>query len=206
MGDMEFAAMGDLSVRQCTVADKGAVSAMLGAAFQEDPVMCFIFPDPEARRARLPGFFGVIYDGDGANGARLMTVNGEAATLWRAPGHGRLSLREKIQQAWPWVAASGSALGRALAYSGASDRHHPSEAHWYLHIAGCHPAAQRQGFGSAAIRAGLLRSDSDGVPAYLETATESNLPFYDSLGFNVIGEWKVRNGPLCWSMLRKPAR
>ncbi len=197
--------MSDLSVRPCTIADKGAVSEMLGAAFQDEPVMAYIFPDPEVRRARLPGFFGVIYDGDGANGARLMTVNGEAAALWRAPGHGHLSFAEKMQQAWPWVAASGAALGRALAYSGASDKHHPAEAHWYLHVVGCRPAAQRRGFGGAAIRAGLARADSDGVSAYLETATESNLPLYASFGFNVTGEWKIRNGPRCWSMLRKPA-
>ncbi|MEJ0092402.1 MAG: GNAT family N-acetyltransferase [Methylocella sp.] len=193
------------SVRECADADKARVSAMLGAAFQDDPVIAYIFPNPEVRRARLPGFYGVVYGVDGARGARFMTANGEAATIWRAPGHERHSLVEKIQQAWPWVAASGPAIGRVLVFSGASDEHHPPEPHWYLHAAGCLPSAQRKGFGSAAVRAGLARADADGVPAYLETATEANLPFYASLGFAVTHEWKVKNGPRCWSMLRKPS-
>ena len=105
----------DLSVKEASYADLPGITRMLAAAFQNDPVMSFIFPDPEVRRARSPGFFAVICKADRAKGCCFMTTNGEAATIWRAPGQGHISLLEMLQYAWPWVAASRTALGRALA-------------------------------------------------------------------------------------------
>jgi RimJ/RimL family protein N-acetyltransferase len=193
----------DHRVRDAGRADLPRLAPMLAAAFQDDPVMAYIFPDPAVRRARLPGFLSVIFKSDLPAGACFMTDNAEAATTWRAPGRGHLSFREMLQQAWPWVAAAGPALPRALIVSAASDANHPEEPHWYLHIAGCSPQAQGKGFGSAVIRAGLARSDADGVPAYLETANEANLAVYGALGFQVTHRWTVKDGPRCWSMLRK---
>ncbi|WP_158811641.1 N-acetyltransferase [Beijerinckia sp. L45] len=175
---------------------------MLAAAFQDDPVMAYIFPDPVVRRARLPGFLSVIFNSDLPAGACFMTAQGEAATTWRAPGRGHLSFREMLQQAWPWIATSRTALARALIVSAASDANHPKGPHWYLHIAGCAPQAQGKGFGGAAIRAGLARSDAAGIAAYLETANEANLPVYSALGFRVTHDWTVGSGLRCWSMLR----
>ncbi|WP_335342360.1 GNAT family N-acetyltransferase [Sphingomonas endolithica] len=75
--------------------------------------------------------------------------------------------------------------------------------YWYLHIAGCEPAAQGRGYGAAAIRSGLDRIAGSGLPAYLETATESNLGLYRALGFQVSAEWIVPGGgPRFWSMRR----
>jgi GNAT superfamily N-acetyltransferase len=190
------------NVRSASRSDRAAVNSMLAAAFQDDPVMTYLFPDAKVRRSRLPRFFSVIFDGDGAAGERFVTDGIEAATLWRRPGRGHLSLREKVIQAVPWLRASGTALGRALAVSAASDANHPAGPHWYLHIAGCSPDHQGQGFGTAAIRAGLTRADADGVPSYLETANETNIAFYQTLGFHVTHHWSVLNGPKNWSMIR----
>ena len=77
---------------------------------------------------------------------------------------------------------------------------------WYLHIAGCDPAAQGRGFGRRALVAGLERA-AGRTPCYLETATERNLGFYASVGFAVTDEWRVgRDGPRFWSMLRPADR
>lgn len=196
---------GQRHVRSTTSSDRNAVNQMLAVAFQDDPVMAFIFPDPDVRRAKLPRFFSVIYDGDGASGARFVTDGCEAATLWRSPGCGHLSLTEKIAQSLPWLRAAGFALGRALTVSAASDANHPVEPHWYLHIAGCAPNHQGRGYGSAAIRAGLARADADCLPSYLETAKEANIGFYQGLGFHVTHSWHVPRGPQNWSMLRPAA-
>lgn len=190
------------AARAASSDDRNVVTAMLGAAFQDDPVMSFIFPDAVVRRARLPRLFAISYDVDGANGTRYVTNGGEAATLWRAPGRGRLSLREKVILSVPWLATVGLAFGRALAVSAASDANHPAEPHWYLDVAGCAPKDQGRGFGSAAIRAGLARADADGVATYAETANERNLDIYDALGFVVTHCWRVPDGPMHWSMLR----
>jgi ribosomal protein S18 acetylase RimI-like enzyme len=189
-------------VRHAVFNDRKLVTEMLGMAFQDDPVMSYIFPDPIERRLRLPSFFAVIFKGDEAAGACYMTSAGEAATLWRAPGHSQLSLREKIWQSVPWLQAAGFALGRALTVSAASDANHPKEPHWYLHIAGCSPAWQGKGFGSAAIKKGLERADAEGFPCHLETANEANLIIYQALGFRVTHQWYIPNGPANWSMFR----
>lgn len=193
------------NVRPATMSDRKPVNQMLAAAFQNDPVMAYIFPDSDIRRKQLPKLFAILYDGDGAHGARYVTGGCEAATLWRAPGHGHLSWQEKLAEGLPWVLATGFALGRALAYSAASDANHPAEPHWYLHIAGCSPAFQGRGLGTAVIKAGLEHADADHFPCYLETATEANIGLYMSLGFGVTHKWHIEAGPLVWSMLR-PAK
>jgi ribosomal protein S18 acetylase RimI-like enzyme len=192
----------NIQIKLATPQDRIQVCNMLAAAFQDDPVMKFIFPDKTVREKRLPGFFTVIFDGDGLWGPRFVTASLEAATLWRPAGRGQLSFWEKASQSLPWVRAAGMALGRALQVSAASDANHPAEPHWYLHIAGCSPEHQGRGFGTAAIRAGLMRADQDGVASYLETANEANIGYYEALGFRVTHDWHIAKGPKNWSMLR----
>ncbi len=167
--------------------------------------MRFIVPDPKVRRARMPRMFALLFDGDLSRGACFMTRDGQAVTLWQAPGRAGLSWPDKIRALPAWSRATGTALLRALAYSDASDANRPAEPHWYLHVAGCAPSAQGRGLGRAVVRAGLERADRDGVPACLETSNPANLGFYGSLGFAVTHEWRVRGRLLSWSMLR-PAR
>ncbi len=189
-------------VREASPADRARVSASLAAAFQDDPVMAYAFPDAATRRRRLPGVFALLFDADGAHGARFMTADAAAATLWQAPGARHMSLLDKARELPAWLGASGPAILRLLAYSDASDANRPAAPHWYLHIAGCAPAAQGGGLGRAVIRAGLDLADRDGVAAYLETSTERNLGYYQALGFAVTHEWVVRRRLRCWSMLR----
>jgi ribosomal protein S18 acetylase RimI-like enzyme len=181
--------------------DRERVAAMLALAFAEDPAMAWIFPDPADRTRRLPRLFALLFDDD-AGGMRLITDGGEAATLWRGPGGATTSVATMLRQAWPLWRALGGAISRAMKVSGAIEAHMPRGDFWYLHIAGCDPAAQGRGHGAAIVRAGLDRA-ARRLPAYLETATEANLGFYGALGFAVTDEWHVPDGgPRFWSMLR----
>lgn len=48
---------------------------------------------------------------------------------------------------------------------------------------------------------GLERARADGCPAFLETGNPGNVPFYESLGFQVVGEQQAPGGgPLIWFM------
>ena len=44
------------SVRKATLADAPRLAQALASAFQDDPVMAWIFPDQQRRRAVLPAF------------------------------------------------------------------------------------------------------------------------------------------------------
>lgn len=190
-------------IRVAGNADRDAVAAMLARAFADDPAMSYIFPDPAVRTRKMPGLFRLLFDED-AGGMRLLTAGGEAATFWRGPGQTRTTYWHMLRQALPMIGTFGTALGRALAVSNAIDLHFPRGDYWYLHIAGCDPAAQGRGLGGAVVRAGLERMAGSRLPAYLETATERNLGFYQAIGFAVTGEWRVaKDGPTFWSMWRE---
>jgi GNAT superfamily N-acetyltransferase len=66
------------------------------------------------------------------------------------------------------------------------------------------PPAQGRGIGSALIRAGLDRSEHDGLPAYLETETEANVAFYARHGFAVRETLVVPGGGPCLWLLWRP--
>ena len=194
------------AIRVAGNADKARIAAMLARAFADDPATSYIFPDPMVRARKLSGLFALLFDED-AGGMRLVTAGGEAATLWRGPGQTRTSYWHMLRQALPMIGVFGTALGRAMAVSNATELHFPRGDYWYLHIAGCDPAAQGRGTGGAVVRAGLERVAGSGLPAYLETATERNLGFYRAIGFKVLGDWRVaQDGPRFWSMWREARR
>ncbi len=191
-----------VTIRDAVSDDRAAVAAMLGRAFADDPAMSYIFPDPLTRAERLPRLFALLFDSD-AVGMRLVSGAAEVVTFWRPPGEAEVPITAMLRQAIPLLATLGTALPRALRLAHAIEAHFPSEPFWYLHIAGVDPARQGRGLGGASIRAGLVRCDADGVPAYLETATGSNVALYGRLGFELIREWSVpKGGPRFWSMIR----
>ena len=188
-------------VRLAAASDRAVLATLFARAFADDPALCWLFPNPEHRPRQLARLFAVLFDSD-ANGVRLMLNQGEAATLWRGPGHAETTLGEMLRFAPGLLAAFGLAVGRALTLSAAIDAHFPPYPFWYLHLAGCDPVQQGRGFGRAVVQAGIDRMGGSGLPFYLETATMRNIGFYQSLGFRVTDEWRVgRDGPVFWSMV-----
>src|SRR5215217_7626247 len=57
--------------------------------------------------------------------------------------------------------------------------------HFYLPLLVVVPESQQQGAGSVLMRHTLDRATAAGVPCYLDSADERNLPFYVRLGFHV---------------------
>jgi GNAT superfamily N-acetyltransferase len=94
---------------------------------------------------------------------------------------------------------------RALRLLFEIDSLHPKEPHWYLATLGTEPAHQGQGIGSALLRSLLTRADDEGVPAYLESSKDRNVPLYARFGFEVIDEYRSKVGsPPIWRMWREP--
>lgn len=191
-----------VAIRDATPADRAMVIRTLARAFADDPAMCYIFPNPARRAHALPRLFSLFFATDAA-GWRLVADAGTAVTLWRPPDHAEDRPRAMLRHLLPLLMTFGAALPRAMRVGDAIAAHFPRDPFWYLHIAGVEPAQQGRGLGGAAIRAGLVRCDAAGIPAYLETATARNVGLYQSLGFVVCGEWDVpRGGPHFWSMMR----
>jgi GNAT superfamily N-acetyltransferase len=97
----------------------------------------------------------------------LRSESCEAVTLWRAPGKAHVGFMETLLSGLGYFQTFGTALG--LAVSHAMESHHPKGIdYWYLHYAGVRPEHQGKGWGGAAIREGVTRARSRGLPVYLE--------------------------------------
>jgi hypothetical protein len=56
---------------------------------------------------------------------------------------------------------------------------------------GVEPSEQGRGIGGALMQPILTRAGVEGLPCYLETQNERNLPFYERHGFEVISDGEV---------------
>jgi GNAT superfamily N-acetyltransferase len=80
-----------------------------------------------------------------------------------------------------------------------------SPPHWYLGYLGTRRGRQGQRLGTQMLRQVLAGADTDGVPAYLESSSERNLPLHERNGFRVIGKLQaLGHGPTIWRMWREP--
>lgn len=85
------------------------------------------------------------------------------------------------------------------------EKKHPHTLHYYLLALGVVPEMQGRGLGTQLMRPILERCDRDGIPAYLESSKEINVPLYERNGFKVTEEYTVSGGgPRIWLMWRDP--
>lgn len=193
--------------RRATVADVASVVGMLGRAFDDDPVACFLFPDDERRRRALPRFFAIqlrrMYL---ARGEVWTTDDVAGAALWGTPEMGRPGLRElwHLAPMLRHLVALGRGLASAGRLLGEIDRARPRTPHWYLATLGTDPPRQGTGIGSAVLAPVLSHLDAQGIPAYLESSKERNLAFYRRHRFEVVREIQVESSPPIWTMWREP--
>ena len=126
-------------IGKATVADQPALVETLAQAFQTDPALSWILPDPAHRTRALRGLFRTLVPADMRAGIALRTPNDEAAALWRAPGRAHSGMPEFLRTVIPLVATFGTALPRGLKVQGGIDAHRPKGRFWYLHYVGVRP-------------------------------------------------------------------
>jgi ribosomal protein S18 acetylase RimI-like enzyme len=173
----------------------------LGRAFVNDPIFKAIFPDatgPEERARHLPDVFRAMLAIQRRSGQPVFAVvddNGRvvAAAVTEGIGHpSTLSLVVTgLGQMPRLIRAIGvGGLARALKLFGMLADNHPKEPHLYLQVLGCDPPFQGKGYGKALLDRLALeaRARPEIAGIYLETATEANVAFYGSKGYEILGE------------------
>lgn len=190
-----------VTVRTANQDDVKALSATLARAFEDDPVMSWLYPGVR----RLESFFlnyelklhlghGSVYTTDAIEGG----------AIWAPPNQWRTSFSDVLRVAPALMRATGTRIARGIGTMLAVESKHPKEPHWYLATLGTDCDCQGKGVGSALLAPILQRCDAEGVPAYLESSKEANIPFYRRHGFEVTGEIRLPKGPKVWPMWRDP--
>ncbi len=77
--------------------------------------------------------------------------------------------------------------------------------HWYLWALAVDPDKQGKGIGTALLRHGAQKAQAQGMPCYLETHDEGNLPFYMREGFSLVRAAQIPGSDLrLWCLVREP--
>jgi ribosomal protein S18 acetylase RimI-like enzyme len=187
-----------------TPGDLDALGAVLGRAYADDPVWSWVYPQPDRSR-RLGRMFRSLLCATRERGATVLTDQAaRGAAIWQRSDERSLGMVGNVRVGATMV-ATGARMRRGQAVMRAIERRHPKEPHWYLAALGTDPAHQGEGIGSALVRHVTDELANTGEPAYLETETAANVPFYERHGFEVVGELDVPGGgPHLWLMWRSP--
>jgi len=197
-----------LSVEPLDSGDAGTAARVLGDAFLDDPVWSAIGPHWRAHRrlANRVSFAGILA-GSRRHGGRVRVARsaaGEIVGVSVAFVPGRWPLPDSTML-WElgWLAFAGPLPAlRGLRDDRAMRAEHISHPHMYLWFLAVAPEFHGNGVGRALLAELHRESDELGAPTYLETATRSNVGFYEGDGYEVVGEIAMPSGPTMWRMER----
>jgi len=180
-------------------ADLPGLVVTCAAAFSDDSMIRW--PMPDATPAMLQELFRVILTPYLEFGV-LWKIHGcDGGAAWLSPGvTGRFDeIEQSARAAINLLTDDGGA--RYAAFWDWLGAHLPREPCWFLDLVAVAPAAQGQGLGRALVTHGLNLARADGCPAFLETSTPRNVPFYQSLGFQIADKQRAPDGgPVIWFM------
>ena len=193
-------------VRRATKDDVTAMAAQLAQTFFDDPVTSHIFRNEARREPGLRAYFSTQMKADYLPFGGCYTTEGySGAAIWAPAGkplQAGLSGILTMLPVLPYVATNLRTTLRLLALV---ESKHPRQPHWYLASLGTAVDKQGKGVGSALMRPVLAHCDAEGLPCYLESSKERNVPFYRRHGFEVVEEVPLPgDGPTLWTMWREP--
>ncbi|MFC1878764.1 hypothetical protein ACFLZW_02510 [Chloroflexota bacterium] len=167
-----------------------ALVDLLVRAFSDEEFYRWAFPNPVSLAAHFKrSLFDAIQ-----NGLAYTTSDCLGAAIWERP--------VDPQAIMDTPAPASSDRFRLGAYYLEKER--PHTAHIYLSILATRTTARRRGLGRAFILNPPHLFDQP-VPIYLETTKESNIRFYQILGFEIIKQIQIPGGPLLWGLQRPVA-
>jgi GNAT superfamily N-acetyltransferase len=194
------------------------LAVAVAAAMFEDPLHRFFIPDPHRRRRLLPELYAFALRHElRLNRLYASSTALEGVVIWEPPRGDAPPPRSSPLSV---VAALFEGLGVARRLGGGSlvrmlsylrfavreRRRHAPGPHWYLSLLAVRPDCQGRGHAGALVRPMLQRADRQGLPCYLETQNERNLPVYAHFGFRVVGQALIPGSSVGhWSMVRRPA-
>ena len=164
-----------------TPTDRTRIVSSLVAAFPQDPVLQYLFPDEAVYPRFAAAFFGHLFDKRVGRGTIWTIERGASTAIWEPPSDEDASADDGLSAHLP-----ADALARVRAYDRAVHAALPAAPFWYLGVLGTHPDSAGRRWGHAVMQAGLRRAAADGLPAVLETSNPANVEVYRRAGWEVV--------------------
>ncbi len=194
-------------LRALDASEHPVAAALLGRAFDADPLFRWLYPSDGRRLGWVTWFMGVTLRQALASGTVFAVDDGGSLAGVAScipPGRWPLGTMSFVRAglALPPGLPTWRSLREGVALDRAVLARHPPVPHWYLYVLGVDPAAKGRGFGGALLRAVTESADRDGVPVHLETSNPANLSLYRKFGFEVVEKLVLGDAPPVWVMTR----
>lgn len=194
-----------VTVRKATSEDVPPLNAALARAFDDDPLLNWMAAQDDHRTRRIGDAMNISLQHLSMPHGEVYTTDGiHGGALWAPPGKWKMGLLQQLMLV-PAMAkvTTWKRMWPVMGGINAIEKKHPQEPHFYLFVLGTDTAHQGRGVGTQLLAPVLERCDREGIPAYLESSKEKNLPLYERNGFKVTGVFQVPNGgPPIWFMWR----
>lgn len=198
------------SIRLAEYQDIPALAAMLARAFDKDPFWRWIVGEQPEYPQRLTQGFATQLRHLALPGGLVWTgTEHQGAALWSAPEQWQFGILQQLRLIPEFVRITGwRRLWEVSRAIDAVQQAHPDLPHYYLQVLGVDPVHQGQGWSRPFLEKVLVQCDRESMPAYLETAEESNLSLYQRFGFEVSRTLANLPGkaPPLWCMWREPQK
>jgi len=192
-----------MTIRTAEPTDTEAVAAVLAQAFHLDPVVSWLVPDPDRRRAVMPPFFSVFV-ADAIKAGSVDVLYGDdgeplAAGTWfdeTAPAPAPEESDQRLDEVF------GPDLPRWRTLDRIMTENHFEEPHHYLFALGALPPLQGRGLGGRLLD---HRHENLGPhPGYLEATSRDSMRLYQRKGYVLLSELPLPDGPSLWRMVKAP--
>ncbi len=171
-------------MRSATRNDKLLVTDLLSAAFDDNLSVNFIVRQDDQRKARIHALMDYSFEVCYHSGKVWLSDDNRACALVLYPHKKRTTLKSIWLDAKLIFKAVGiGGIKKTLDREAKIKAKQPKEPMAYLWFIGVSPLYQRQGIGNKLLKQVIADAERQGLPVYLETSTERNLPWYDQHGF-----------------------
>lgn len=197
-------------LRTGTAADLELLTEVLFEAFQNDPLIHYMFdglPDPDAAHRTLA--VANTRDVWLPHGEVVIREDEQGVMVWSRPHASAGPSRwDQLRARKTFFQAVG--LRRGLQLRQDAKRigpRHPPWPHTEVAFIGVRPASQGRGTGTALLQHAVDVCDAQQAGMFLETGNPRNLPLYQRSDFVVVDNVRMtRDGPDKWFLWRQPQR
>ncbi len=183
---------------------------VLARALRNYPFSKYFFPDELEREKRLPYFFQYVLNYGIRYGEIYATsLNLEGVAVWLTSDNypmtfGRLIRSVPLSIMFRLGRWGGDRMRNSGEYIDVVHKRLAPFKHWYLQEIGVDPQFKGKGYAGKLLRPMFARIDEEGLPCYLETWDEKNVPLYEHFGFRMVEKSAIPETKLTnWAMLRK---